>query len=91
MKMLSMQRPRPSMEMRTPAALSMEIQPVPVKWLPWSVFMISGGSWVAKASSSASRQKLAPRLFESRQASTLRWSEVVTICHGATYTRKLLI
>ena len=38
----------------------------PVYWLPWSVFMISGLPHLAMASSSASTQKLASSVLESR-------------------------
>ena len=43
MKMLSMRRPLPSMEMRVPSRFSRSIQAKEVNWLPWSVFMISVG------------------------------------------------
>jgi hypothetical protein len=36
MKMLSMQRPRPSMLIRTPPSVSVVIQADPANWLPWS-------------------------------------------------------
>ncbi len=42
MKMLSMQRPRPSLEIATPASLSAPVNSKLVNWLPWSVLKISG-------------------------------------------------
>ena len=42
MKMLSMHRPLPSMEMATPASLSTEVNSGLVNWLPWSELKISG-------------------------------------------------
>ena len=42
MKMLSMQRPLPSMEMAKPAFLSTAVNSTLVNWLPWSVLKISG-------------------------------------------------
>ena len=42
MKMLSMHRPRPSMEMATPASLRVAVNSRLVNWLPWSVLKISG-------------------------------------------------
>jgi len=42
MKMLSMQRPLPSMLMRTLASFSSSVKGRLVNWLPWSVLKISG-------------------------------------------------
>lgn len=70
MKMLSKKRPLPSMEMRMPAFLSGSVQAKAVNCEPWSVFMISGGSKRAMASSRASAQNSASRVFERRQDST---------------------
>src|SRR6266511_1372982 len=42
MNTLSIQRPRPSIEMRTPAALSTPVKAALVNWRPWSVLKISG-------------------------------------------------
>ena len=61
MKMLSQQRPRPSMLMRTPAASTRCVNSLLVNCDPWSVLKISGRPWV-RASSSASRQKAASRV-----------------------------
>ena len=40
MKMLSMHRPLPSMEMTTPASLRVAVNSRLVNWLPWSVLKI---------------------------------------------------
>jgi hypothetical protein len=39
---LSIQRPRPSIEMRTPASSNAPVKAAAVNWLPWSVLKISG-------------------------------------------------
>ena len=72
MKMLSMQRPLPSIEIRVPTRFSRSVQTKDVNWLPWSVFMISGGPNLWIASFNASTQKSASSVFDSRQASTFR-------------------
>jgi hypothetical protein len=54
------------------ALVKVVIQPAPVYWLPWSVFIISGFPYLAIASSKASTQKLASSVFDSRQDNTLR-------------------
>ncbi len=54
------------------ALVNVVTQPSPVYWLSWSVFIVSGLPCRAIASSSASTQKLASSVFESRQDSTLR-------------------
>ena len=54
MKMLSMHRPRPSMEIAIPASLRTPVKPRLVNWLPWSVLKISGRPYRASASFSAS-------------------------------------
>ncbi len=41
--MLSRQRPLPSIEVRAPTRFRRSVQAKDVNWLPWSVFMISGG------------------------------------------------
>src|SRR3954454_19618382 len=51
MKTLSIQRPRPSIEMRTPACCSKPVNRGEVNWLPWSVLKISGRPNRAMASS----------------------------------------
>jgi len=43
MKTLSIQRPRPSMEMRIPASFSVVVKAKLVNWLPWSAFCLSSG------------------------------------------------
>jgi len=53
MNTLSIQRPRPSIEMRTLAASNVPVKAAPVNWLPWSVLNISGLPYRASASSSA--------------------------------------
>src|SRR5215217_2809260 len=45
MNTLSSQRPRPSMEMRTPAACSTPVKRGEVNWLPWMPFCLSSGDW----------------------------------------------
>ena len=51
---------------------SRSVQANDVNWLPWSVFMISGGPNVWMASFSASIQKSASSVLEMRHDSTLR-------------------
>jgi hypothetical protein len=53
---LSIQRPRPSIEMRTPAARSTPVKAALVNGLPWSVLKISGRPKRASASCSAETQ-----------------------------------
>ena len=48
-----MQRPRPTMKVRTHALLSMVIRPALVYWPPGPAFTISDASWVPRAFSSA--------------------------------------
>src|SRR5713226_6242314 len=72
MNTLSIHRPRPSIEMRTPAWASTPVKAVLVNWLPWSVLKISGRPKRAKASSSASTQNETSIVFDSRHASTAR-------------------
>ena len=59
MKMLPRNRPRPSIEIRMPAACKRPVKAKPVNWLPWLVLKISGVPCRARASSRASTQKLA--------------------------------
>ncbi len=47
-----------------------KIDVLAVNWTPWSVLKISGFTGPLSACSSASRQKLPSRLFESRQVTT---------------------
>ena len=60
---------------------SRSVQAKDVNWLPWSVFMISGGPNLAMASFSASTQKSASSVFYIRQARTLR------VCQSMMATR----
>jgi hypothetical protein len=75
MKTLSIHRPRPSIEMRTPAAASVPVKAALVNWLPWSVLKISGRPKRASASSSAETQNDTSIVFESRHASTVRLAQ----------------
>jgi hypothetical protein len=59
------------------ALVKVVIQPAPVSWLPWSVFIISGLPYRAIASSNASTQKLASNVLESRQVKTLRVAQSI--------------
>jgi hypothetical protein len=61
--MLSIHRPRPSIEMRSPVLLSTPVKAALVSWLPWSVLKIFGLPKRASASSTASTQNA---LFDSR-------------------------
>src|SRR5215470_14786489 len=45
MKTLSIQRPRPSIEMRILALSSTPVKSPPVNWLPWMLFCSSSGEW----------------------------------------------
>jgi hypothetical protein len=75
MNTLSIHRPRPSIEMRTPAAASVPVKAALVNWLPWSVLKISGRPKRASASSSAETQNDTSIVFESRHASTVRLAQ----------------
>src|SRR6266481_385135 len=66
MKTLSIHRPRPSIEMRTPAAASAPVKEALVNWLPWSVLKISGLPKRASASSIAEMQNETSMVFDSR-------------------------
>ena len=72
MNTLSIQRPRPSMEMATPASASAPVKTAEVNCEPWSVLKISGLPNLARASSSAARQKETSIVFDRRHASTAR-------------------
>ena len=72
MKMLSRYRALPSIEILDFARFKRSVQAKDVNWLPWSVFMISGGPNLWMASFSASTQKSASSVFEMRQANTFR-------------------
>jgi hypothetical protein len=78
MKTLSIQRPRPSIEMRTPASISTPVKAELVNWLPWSVLKISGLPYRASASSSAAKQNQASIAFDSRQERTARLAQSMT-------------
>jgi hypothetical protein len=43
MNTLSIQRPRPSIETRTPALISTSVKAALVNWLPWTPFCLSSG------------------------------------------------
>ena len=73
--MLSMHRPRPSIEMRMPASRKRPVKAKPVNWLPWSVLKIAGAPYRVRASSRASVQKPASSVFDSRQARTYRLAQ----------------
>ena len=70
MNTLSIQRPRPSIEMRTSASLSTSVNSVEVNWLPWSVLKISGQPNYARASCSASMQNAPSIVLDTRQERT---------------------
>jgi hypothetical protein len=78
MKTLSIQRPRPSIEILIPVAASTPVKAAPVNWLPWSVVKISGLPKRASASSSAATQNEASIVFDNRQVSTARLAESTT-------------
>src|SRR5690242_2877024 len=71
MNTLSIQRPRPSMEMRIPESASAPVKAALVNWLPSSVLKISDQPNRAKASSSAETQNATSMLFDSRQPAPL--------------------
>src|SRR6266481_6642812 len=72
MNTLSIQRPRPSIEILIPAAASLPVKAALVNWLPWSVLKIFGRPKRASASSSAETQNDTSMVFDSRHASTAR-------------------
>src|SRR5271165_1076820 len=76
MNTLSIQRPRPSMEIATPASASAPVKATEVNCEPWSVLKISGLPNRARASSSADRQNETSIVFDSRHASTARDTQV---------------
>src|SRR5271167_1744825 len=75
MKMLSMKRPRPSIEIATPAVTSLLAKASAVKVEPWTVLKIRGLPNRSSASSSAAAQKLASLVFDSRHARTARLAQ----------------
>src|SRR5665648_594516 len=86
MKTLSIQRPRPSMLIATPADSRGLVKPSEVNWEPWSVLNIRGAPWRSSASSSASMQKEASSVFESLQESTRRLAQSMTAVRSVSYT-----
>ena len=78
MNTLSIHRPRPSIEIRTPELRSTPVNRGEVNWLPWSVLKISGRPNRARASSSASMQNSTSIVFDTRHASTLRVAQSIT-------------
>ena len=77
MKTLSIQRPRPSIEIWIPASSNAPVKSMPVNWLPWSVLKISGLPYFAKASSRASTQNEASIVFDSRHDSPARLAQSI--------------
>lgn len=59
------------------ASVRVVIQAEPVNWEPWSVFIISGLPYLARASFSASTQKLASSVLDNRHASTFRVAQSI--------------
>jgi len=78
MKTLSIHRPRPSIEMRMPAAASAPVKAALVNWLPWSVLKMSGLPKRANASSSAETQNVTSIVFDSLHDSTARLAQSMT-------------
>ena len=70
MKTLSIQRPLPSIDIRTADFLRISVNSGDVNWLPWSVLKISGLPYFASASSKASMQNSTSMVFDNRQANT---------------------
>ncbi len=82
MKMLSIQRPLPSMLTCAPAASTASIQASLVNWQPWSVLKMSGAQpATSRASSNASKQNEVSRVLEILQLSTAR------VCQSMIATR----
>jgi hypothetical protein len=77
--MLSRQAPLPSILMAISAAVRTLMKSIEVNWLPWSVLKMSGLPCRASASSSASIQKSALSVIDSRQARTLRLNQSTTV------------
>src|SRR6185437_10446917 len=78
MNTLSIHRPRPSIEMRTPAAVRTSVNRGEVNWLPWSLLKMSGRPNRANASSSAAMQNSTSMEFDKRQLSTRRVDQSIT-------------
>src|SRR3954454_4005283 len=75
MNTLSSQRPRPSIEILTPAARSLSVKTELVNCEPWSVLKISGRPNRPSASSRASRQKLVSIVLDKRHDNTARLAQ----------------
>jgi hypothetical protein len=78
MNTLSIQRPRPSIEIWMPARSSTPVKAMLVNWLPWSVLKICGLPKRDSASSSASTQNDTSIVLDSRQLSTARLAQSIT-------------
>src|SRR5215831_1621052 len=72
-------RPRPSVEMRTPAADSRPVKAAFVNRLPWSVLKISGRPKRESASSSAATANVLSMVLDSRHASSVRLNQSMMI------------
>ena len=68
----------PSMLIATSCRFRVPVKSSLVNWLPWSVLKISGPPYRTSASSSASTQKSAPSVLDSRHASTARLTQSMT-------------
>jgi hypothetical protein len=71
-KMLSKQRPFPSMLIRIPAICSRPVNASLVNWHPWSLLNISGRRLVANAPSNATKQKSVSGLADTSHDNTKR-------------------
>ena len=78
MKMLSRNRPRPSMLTRTPRVSNSSRNAALVNCTPWSVLKISGWPCRSIASRSAAMQKSVSIVIDSRQARTRRLNQSIT-------------
>src|SRR6266849_9925275 len=77
MKILSMKRPRPSIEIAMPAASSLPVKAALVNCAPWSVLNIFGAPCRASASSNAAMQKPASIVFDKGHARTARLAQSI--------------
>jgi hypothetical protein len=83
MKTLSIRRPRPSIEMRTPASSNAPVKAAAVNWLPGQCCkspaeLVEALPYLARASSSAARQNEPSIVLESRQERTARLAQSMT-------------
>jgi hypothetical protein len=78
MNTLSIQRPLPSIDIRTSAAVSTSVNRGEVNWPPWSLLKIPGLPNRASASSSAAMQKSTSMVFDNRQLRTRRVAQSIT-------------